>query len=534
MSLRLERAYPDFIANLEKLKNALYDTETKQLVDCSLQLVKKSGLRWRVLCLMSPFYSLFSKDVFSHLRADVVAKNILRYCEENEKYFRIRSERSLELQLHILGTLNAKTAHKYQSVLAGAINALKIRLIPNPEVMQWPENLADLGITLSQKLQTESALKQIVPLLLKDPRLIVRSFKEVSGYGGGVKIKKVGLYRPSGIQGRADVVKVCNVPISFSCIFDGSSRLTNIVLHTKKVIGIGGQRTAKQSYDLTTGSYLVRKKCVSAMEEGLLRYLKEHRPHGLTELVAIRKEPKERGVVKTQALERLYNGPLSILFGSPISIEQKLILFENLLSGLKQLHSLQMRDTERFVTLGAFHFDISPNNILVFWVPETGNWQAVIADFGLTCHLTTVIGTVGYRSPENIWIEQYGLNRLESNVIEHNIRYGQKKDIWALGLVLATILVGRFSLKGGNLAPLASIESAVSLTPITDVAIGSLQQQDIDRDIAAFKDASKGAAYNGLWDIVALMLRVDPDERSPVGYMYDQLEELKRRSSIAT
>lgn len=540
MSVQLEQSYIDFFSNLQKIKTSLTQTQSQLLVDSSLQVVNKLGISWRMLCLARPFYALFGKDVYSHVRADLVAKNILRYCEANQEYFGIQSKACLELQLAILTALHVKTASKYGQLFEKAIGDIKSRLTPNPEIRVWPKSLADIGITQTQKTQTEYTLAQVVPLLRKDSALVVRSIVETY-FASGIlrKAKKTLLLRLSALSRHPELVKVFDEPVRFTCVYDASRVITNIVLHAKKIVGKGGERVVKQSYDLTTGSCLARKKCMSTTEEWLVRYIKEHNVQGLAQVFSIRKVDKALGAVKTQVLEKLYSGNLVSLFGTHMAIDQKHILFENLLLGLKNLHSIVVPEVRfkvensvyRFLNVRAFHYDISPNNVFVIKPPETDVWEAVIGDFGFACDITIAGGTLGYRPPEAIIAEMQqpaACDRQQNMMLAMD--YGQKKDIWAMGLVLASLLAGHFSQKvGGIIPPLPALEACFLFSPTTDARIAGLQQHSIDCDIAAFKAVSDNLLYNKLWDIVALMLRVNPDERMNAQAIYARFEEVKPR-----
>ena len=541
MSFRIESSFDDYIATLQKIKHSLSQPDSKQVVNSKLQVVQKSGVTWRLLCLASPFFTLFNKDAYSHVRANVVAKNIVRYCEENERYFGKASKSELELRLSILNALNTKTAQKYSAVFTSAINDLNSRLTPNPAERIWPANLYDFGITLDQKNRTELSLCKIVPLLQKGTGVYLRSLREFSFKNGRLeKEKKVLLLQATIVAGQPKVLETLDEPIRFTCLYSAANKITNIILHLKKIIGSGGERFAKLSYDLTTGSYLVRKKCMTTYEEELLQFLKDHKLQGVAEVISIRKVHKPTtGIVKTQVLEKLYDGPLPLLFTKQVSIRQKYDLFDNLLTGLSNLHRLHIPKFNyvcnnlnyTYFDLPVFHFDISPNNILVRLSKETGSWEAVIADFGLACNLGAGWGTLGYRAPECIKAERlaYSSDQLlpEQLIIKHNVQFGQKKDVWSMGLVLAVILVGYVSpILKGVIAPLRSIEACFAVQS-SDIYMEGLSQKDIDSDIHAYKAVSDDLLYNRLWDIVGVMLRVDPELRPSAQSVYEQFKKIQ-------
>jgi len=71
MPFQVEKSRADFESKVEQLEETI--TRSGRLIDDQLNCVRKSGFRWILLCLLQPFYVLFGKDVFSHVRVNRVA-----------------------------------------------------------------------------------------------------------------------------------------------------------------------------------------------------------------------------------------------------------------------------------------------------------------------------------------------------------------------------------------------------------------------------------------------------------------------------
>ena len=117
------------------------------------------------------------------------------------------------------------------------------------------------------------------------------------------------------------------------------------------------------------------------------------------------------------------NGTLSDYIKKKTRLDeyQALFIFYQILMGFKVLHKIRTKDQ-----IGAMHRDIKPQNILL-----DKNNVVKISDFGTTkicSSADSIKGTFRYMSPEMIGRQ----------------KYDSKVDIWALGLVLYEMLVGRY------------------------------------------------------------------------------------------
>lgn len=78
-----ESGKDDFLNKLASLETALAQ---RRLINDRLEVVTRSAFRWTLLRLLSPFFFLFFRDAFSHLRVNNVAKSILAYFKANQAY----------------------------------------------------------------------------------------------------------------------------------------------------------------------------------------------------------------------------------------------------------------------------------------------------------------------------------------------------------------------------------------------------------------------------------------------------------------
>lgn len=83
MILQKELNKEDFLNKLATLKNALIN---HQLINENLEIENKWGFRWIILCLLHPFFALFGKDAFSHVRVNKVAINLFQYFKANKAF----------------------------------------------------------------------------------------------------------------------------------------------------------------------------------------------------------------------------------------------------------------------------------------------------------------------------------------------------------------------------------------------------------------------------------------------------------------
>lgn len=102
-------------------------------------------------------------------------------------------------------------------------------------------------------------------------------------------------------------------------------------------------------------------------------------------------------------------------------------LFREIVQGVKYIHSQNI-----------FHRDLKVDNIMIEEDEETGKFRCFLIDFGFAIHLQpnelirNICGTPNYMAPE----------------IHSRMKHlGGPSDIWALGVILFRMLVGKFPFK---------------------------------------------------------------------------------------
>jgi serine/threonine protein kinase len=307
-------------------------------------------------------------------------------------------------------------------------------------------------------------------------------------------------------------------------------------------------------YDLTRGQYFINKKSVSEEERGLLRRL-DKRQRGLELVFAIIRTSLDGQPETWEMIERYRAGALPALFNTkPLADPtQQKVLAEDLLSALKFIHTQpktvnfsnahgDMLEKEAFL----FHGDISSAHILV--EKEGERWRAILSKFKATGRFTACLGQEGFRSPNGVkFYTRVKVEKLDQPwVVQFNMEHGQKEDIWAMGLVILSILCGH---KGEglknmmpkgleeygppdismmNISPLPCLERCLSrikepTATEVDAGVMDLTDGELAQDLEMLhkryidfhrKNSSETAK---LWDLVKKMLKVDPAERISAG-----------------
>lgn len=133
-----------------------------------------------------------------------------------------------------------------------------------------------------------------------------------------------------------------------------------------------------------------------------------------------------------------------------------------------------------------------------------------------------VVYTHGWGAPEKLALCSSG--SLSST--EFNRRYGQAGDIWALALLIGSLLKGGFHYFPGYDHPLPNfgfIIKRINITPegrLDESDLVTLKQEEIDEEldklVATYESPSTEleARIKKFWIVVKNMLTVDPAKRS--------------------
>ena len=137
-------------------------------------------------------------------------------------------------------------------------------------------------------------------------------------------------------------------------------------------------------------------------------------------------------------------GMLQICREKDIKIPEQVIsvLTKQILNGLLYLHNQQSQNVAR----AQMHRDLKPGNVLV-----NSKGECKVADFGTTAEVATLgqssfIGTTLYMSPERIkYVKIFGnKKKIKKNKNRRGGRYSTPADLWAAGMTVAEMVLGRY------------------------------------------------------------------------------------------
>jgi serine/threonine protein kinase len=211
-------------------------------------------------------------------------------------------------------------------------------------------------------------------------------------------------------------------------------------------------------------------------------------------------------------------------------------LMKDIANGLNALHALSTEikfSNGSHAKLKMFHMDLKPSNILVR--RQNGQLTAAITDFGMAGSYTKRGGSLGYKAPEEARLEQRG-NLTDTMVEEHNTLYGQAMNVWALGLLFMDLAVNKPLTFLDNQKPTVFTQlpcihecifnaqgtNSFVLQPSLDnkkydIFLASLEQKQVDLSINKIRAQESLTGFQpgqaNVWDLILLMLRVNPEER---------------------
>lgn len=521
MNISAEINRDTFLSRLNILENAL---NQRKLISDRLEVVDKWSFKWIVLRLCSPFYSLVCQDAFSHVRVHRVEKSLLAYFRANKDYADAATIKNFKDK--ILTPLFKRT--NQNSVYESDFEDCQ----PLPPI-KWPADLNVLQLSEAQKNLLDAALKEVLPYVMgfdeQSYSLICRK-KIVNGQ----KQRKLQLEKNSSI------IKEFDVPITIKCWKHIPLRTTQIFLWTKVILGEGGQRKVKRCYDLIAGEFSVRKKVCSKIEQLILKHFQYQPSLGIEPITLILEKEPDRGVKSDHILQPVFEGTLRSLYNEIKDLKDVFSIMHQLLTGLSELHDCSPVEvtvnyengnftTTRTTYPKMWHTDIKPDNILMRRLPDSGKWEAVFSDFGLSGQINPGSGSVGYRSPEdlNLYCKLLSLpNSGSEEDIEIFDSYKYKKDVWSLGIVFAGLLTGELN---GLIHTFQEKKTLITLIPPIQCLIDGirkgkingewdgflidLDQKCLDRDIALLK-AKAIPSYARIWDeLILKMLQVDYNKR---------------------
>ena len=381
----------------------------------------------------------------------------------------------------------------------------------------WPPDLARIGFTQDEKDRLENLFDRI----RSHPAEYILSFNKWEE-----DLRKV---RTATLYDRADVtreVESCEVPCSMQIAYNKTGSFETIMLITKQQLGTGLQTRVRYCYDLLSGKELAKKRTDDWYYKQIVQTLHKESPYpeGVVPMMHLHATHQ-----KFHFWELRGAGTLLELLRCPQGVQsvwQRFILIGDLLQGLTWLHTkLTLPEHTRMMSSGEvrqipqfsfFHTDLKGQNILVQKVGDY--WRAVIADFGSTSPIE-LVSSLGFRPPEVVRVLMARVAKVGSPAtMDFKLRYGQKIDIWQMGLIFSMVLgLGR-AVMWRRHPPLACVQNSLANAQISttgwqlEVSLANLTQEQVDEDIAEL-DQKTEHRYTNLWSLVSKMLRVKPEER---------------------
>lgn len=289
----------------------------------------------------------------------------------------------------------------------------------------------------------------------------------------------------------------------------------SILVRTKTPIAKGGERTVYKAIDVLNNENLVYKRFSN---NSLEKVLIENRDR-LT-LISV----PCRGITNKSFYE-LQGSSLE----NYLSEKDELIcsFVKDLVKGLSLFHDCSLSASHKDGSseeIKFHHGDIKLDNIVVYPDPNGKSVPAFI-DYGSFCQRTALWRSRFWNSPEMAHIYQK-TNLSVETVSSFNEKYGQKMDVWTLGLVLA-----KLASKGhpdveyfpNSLPPLAFLvriyqdERALvkkNTDPVLDTGLALLTQNEVNYSINILEKKTL-PNLKWIWGLVRQALIVNPDMRPP-------------------
>lgn len=323
--------------------------------------------------------------------------------------------------------------------------------------------------------------------------------------------------RAWGISNKSSRIKIRRVlgglPCSIVMIPSKMGYLKRVFLllnsQKKGLVGEGGQRKIKFAYDLIKGEMAI-KKPLSANEVKPVRALKGIR--GFPKCLGFYESLNKMGGKCFNVFEPLYLGSLRDLLkkkGS-LSPQEKYQICKDLLESLAKLHQLKCADEG-----DSYHSDIKTSNML-YRRTKDSKLDIAITDLGFANYFEHLAGTLTWFSPEyaKSWLERNSMPKDARRVF--NQQYGQKLDLWGMGLTIATIL------KNDGSSRLACLNFKGKDKEILK-GIMAITQESIDQEIDAFLIQEQDPKLKSMWGIAKAMLRKNPTERMSAEKAYQSI-----------
>ncbi|MEC7838574.1 MAG: hypothetical protein VX777_00890 [Chlamydiota bacterium] len=297
------------------------------------------------------------------------------------------------------------------------------------------------------------------------------------------------------------------------------------------------QKKIKYVWECKSGRFWLKKAFFSFKQRDCIKYL-QYAPNlgksslGIPKLVT--DGGSEHTKRKLRYFEEMAELPLPKMLDQP-ECRLEFSYLVGLMDSVRKIHAVKyqparfhyLRTPEKYTSFDTahnlFHGDISPNNVICENIKDTksGNTYSklMLTDFYGLGDLENLYWTTGWASPECIQFAKTRTKYQEMNRSEFMAKYGAKKDTWAMGLIIGSLIRGGMHPKyKQNLPSFSFITDKLKFDStgeyvIDESGLADITQEEIDSKIDALIEEESSEAIKVVWNTVKNYLVVNPDKR---------------------
>lgn len=503
MNIKAEISESAYFEKLSSLYNNL--DQKGLLLNTNLNHVRKSGFKWFLLKLCRPVFFLCGRDVYSHVRINSVGKKLFEYCELNQQYNSEATKRLEKVLFDKLGEKSKKYTSELETIQAS---------IPHLHSLKWPNRAEQVGLTPRECLEIDRIIRARVKL-------------ERAGWGF-TPSKNNGKTKWNFSKGNQEIAYVLPRKVY---LYQG-----DWIIHTKKTIAgnknIDRLKVIAGAYSLTNGRHLIKKN-LSLSSLSILSDFKKRQIPCTAFLEHVIKTSSNEG----KKYEYRCDTTLLKLVNQPQlkELSTKIALISDILTGLSNLHSIELKYKNSNGTDFIYpysHRDLSLDNIFVN-KDRLGQYHAVIGDYASPPDIR--IHKLGCVPPEFFGSYPDMKNR------EINKAVGRSIDIWQIGLLMSSIMVGRLH---EHKTPFKCISDKIREGYLLnlqwkDSNIQHLTQEALDVDLNNAREESlrlypDNPGIMAIWELIGDCLKIDPAKRITAQEAFGRFEQIvKNMPSIS-
>ncbi|MEC7838575.1 MAG: hypothetical protein VX777_00895 [Chlamydiota bacterium] len=297
------------------------------------------------------------------------------------------------------------------------------------------------------------------------------------------------------------------------------------------------QKKIKYVWDCKTGRFWLKKSLFSSKQAECILYLK-YAPNLSKSFLGIPKLVTDSGSEDVKNKLRYFEE--MAMFSLPILLKKRQVKLNfdyilGLMDSLRKIHAVKYTPSAfhslsipgQYSSFGAphplFHGDISPNNVICENVINKESGKAysklMLTDFYAIGDIKNIYWTKGWGSPECIQYAKTHTKYQTMNTSKFMAKYGAKKDTWAMGLIIGSLIRGKMHPKYEQSLPCFSfITDKLKFDPtgkyvIDESGLAGITQEEIDSKINALIEEEPSEPIKELWKTVKKYLTVNPDKR---------------------